>query len=74
MASCLPVTGEGREEVELDSISHPLHCYFWSNNTLLFPSQAGAKSSWFVINPIGRGLRRRRGVARSVPAAVHKME
>lgn len=29
--------------MELDCISHPLHCYFWSNNTLLFHSQAGAK-------------------------------
>lgn len=43
------------EWVELDCISHHLHCYFLSNNTLLFHSQAGAKSSWCVINPFGRG-------------------
>lgn len=49
------------EEVELDHIFLPLHCYFWSNNTLLFHSRAGAKHSWFVINPFGRGTEEEEG-------------
>lgn len=62
--------------MDLDCISHLLHCYFWSNNTLLFHSQAGAESSRFVINPFGRGPGEGAGGvdARFVPAAVHKME
>lgn len=46
MAPCFSLSVGEREEVEwaeLDCISHPFHCCFLSNNTLLFHSHAGAE-------------------------------
>lgn len=57
MASCHMEEREEVEWVELYCASRPLHCYFWSNKTLLFQSQAGAKCTRCVINPLGEGER-----------------